>query len=93
MLTATDLRLQDAILSHLTARYRTDKGEEIQGNSISYLSQALRDDGWRGVSNLNDLESTCERLGFKIVRAQTYRWGGKGPDGLKLGSFARTVTL
>jgi len=93
MLTPTDLRLQDAILARLTARYRTDRGEEVQGQSISYLSQDLRDAGWRGVSNLNDLETLVERLGFRMVRAQTYRWGGKGPDGKKLGNFARCVTL
>jgi len=95
MLTPTDLRLQDDILGLLSCHYRTDRGEEIQGQSISHLSHELRDRRWKGVSNLNDLESVVERLGFKVVEAQGYRWGGDGgPNGMmKLGRFARVVTL
>lgn len=80
-------RLTDAILSALGSTYQLPTGERIQGQSISYLSQELRDRRWRGVSNLNDLESTCEELGFKIVRAQMVRFG------TKLCAPARVVTL
>jgi hypothetical protein len=87
-LTSTELRLQDAVLDLIRCSYRTDRGEMIQGNAISALSRDLRDKGWRGVSNLNDLESTVERLGFKIVRAQMVYSDGRRPR-----TFARCVTL
>jgi hypothetical protein len=86
MLTPTELRLQDAILENLVSTYRTHSGQEVQGQSISFLSQELRDSGWKGVSNLNDLESTCQNLGFKMVEAQLVLRG-------KARRFARVVTL
>lgn len=87
-MTPTELRLRADILGLIGSSYRTDRGETIQGQSISYLSEELRWKGWRGVSNLNDLETTVERLGFKMVRAQLIYSDGRSPR-----RFARVVTL
>lgn len=89
-------RLTDAILGLLTSTYQLADGTQVQGQSISFLSQELRDKGWKGVSNLNDLESTVEALGFRMVRGQGFRWNSSrkpGADQFKLGSPARVVTL
>lgn len=94
--TATKTRLTDAILDVLTCTYQLADGTRIQGQSISFLSQELRDKGWKNVSNLNDLESTVEALGFRMVRGQGFRWNSSrkpGADQFKLGSPARVVTL
>lgn len=94
--TVTKEKLTDAILGLITCTYQLPDGTRIQGQSISFLSQELRDKGWRGVSNLNDLESTVEGLGFKMVRAQGLRWNNSrkpGSDQFKLGTPARVVTL
>lgn len=93
-LTSTELKLQYAILNTLNCRYQLANGEVIQGQSISQLSQELRYAGWKGVSNLYDLEDTCKRLGFTITRGQGFRWGGKAEnDHRKLGATATVVTL
>lgn len=96
MTTATTDRLTDTVLGLLTCSYQLPSGEQIKGQSISFLSQELRDLGWKGVSNLSDLESTVERLGFKIVKAQGFRWNSSrkpGSPDFKLGNTARVVTL
>ena len=92
----TNPALIDAVLNLLGSTYQLPSGEQIQGQSISYLSQELRDKGWKGVSNLNDLESDLQRLGFRIVRAQGFRWNSSRKPGsptFKLGNTARVVTL
>lgn len=89
-------RLTDAILSIIVADYQLPNGERIQGNSLSYLSSELRDRGWKNVSNIHDLESTVERLGFRVVRAQGFVWNRSrkpGAEPYKLGTPARVVTL
>ncbi len=89
-------RLTDTILGLLTCTYQLADGSQVQGQSISTLSQELRERGWKGVSNLGDLESTVEALGFRMVRAQGFRWNSSRKPGapeFKLGSVARVVTL
>ena len=91
-LSVMDTRLRNAILDIIVTRYQLPDGMNIHGQSISYLSQELRYKGWKGVSNLNDLESTCERLGFKIVNAQMVKYHDM-PEHRKLCTPARVVTL
>ena len=89
-------RLTDAVLSIITADYQLPNGERIQGQSISYLSSELRGRGWKNVSNIHDLETTVERLGFRVVRAQGFVWNSSRKPGSpqhKLGAPARVVTL
>lgn len=79
-------KLTDQILGLLTSTYVTERGEEIKGQSISFLHQELRDYGWKGLGHLNDFESLVESLGFTMVKAQLIRFG-------KAQRFARVVTL
>lgn len=95
-MTTTKDRLTDAVLGLLRCSYQLPDGTQIKGQSISYLSQELRDLGWKGVSNLNDLEGMLTDLGFKMVKAQGFRWNSsRKPDApdFKLGTPARVVTL
>lgn len=69
--------LAAAIAELCVLNYQTETGARIKGQSISYLSQLLRDRGWRGVSNLNDLETLVEERGFRVIKAQTIKCTGR----------------
>jgi hypothetical protein len=80
-------KLTDAILECIDGPYVLENGSQIQGVGISTLSQILREKGWKNVSHLNNLISTAEDLGFKVVRAQFIKGSGK------LAPFAQVITL
>jgi len=69
-----DERLTDAILDRLHERYVID-GEEVRGQSISFLQKDLQQSGWKGLGNLDDFRATCERLGFEHKQGKAARRG------------------
>jgi len=73
-------RAQEALLRYCTGTYSQDDGATtFQGNSLSYIVMALRDEGFRVPSNHSDQREFFAALGFKIVRARGERVyaGGK----------------
>lgn len=57
--------LKAAVAKLLVTTYELPNGQRVQAQSISFISEELRMNGWRGVSNLKDLEYTLQSMGFK----------------------------
>lgn len=66
--------LSDSILNHLFDHYTLANGTEVSGQSISFLRNCVRDDGFR-FSCLNDFEDECQLLGFNVVPGKNRRGG------------------
>jgi len=82
--------LTDAILNYLNGDYTLSTGERVQGNSLSFVMQSLRYDGWRLPGQM-DFENEIEKLGFRIVRGRGMRWYAGGKQ--NLGVPCNVVTL
>lgn len=61
-----DGRLTDAILELIAPT-------EEQAESISFLHRTLREDGWKGLGNLDRFETIVTRLGFVVRQGRNRR--------------------
>ena len=73
---------QEDVLVQLGARYQTEDGEVIEGNSFSFVQQALRG-GFRGrrwtlAGGYGGFSDCLKETGFKVIRARTLRYTRKG---------------
>lgn len=63
---ATEMKLAEAILKHLVEF-------ASGGEAVSFLLKTLQQDGWKGLGNTADFETTCRNLGFIVRKARNSR--------------------
>lgn len=67
-----DERLKGDVIKVLSDNYTLSNGTEVKGQSISYVRQLLREQGWKNISGYR-LENELERVGFKVSRGRGFR--------------------
>lgn len=70
------------------SQYDVD-GLVINGSSVSYCMQHMRDEGWKNLGNLNVFETLLEEAGFRIMEGRTMRMYANGK--VKPGARCRVV--
>jgi hypothetical protein len=67
-------KLKLAIDALLREEFERADGTMVKGIAESRLPAALRDEGWKNVPKLNDLDLICHKLGFTLINAKAGKW-------------------
>ena len=77
-----DAKITDAIIEYLNGTFSVDNGQSVfPGQSVSFLVQILRSEGFQLPGRMHDQEVLFNKLGFSIVAARQKQNTKKGFGG------------